>query len=265
MGLAVNTVIGQVTNSTALTGVSYATGDSGSVANFAPPATAYLESIFRQGGTAGQVQVLSTRLHDDVRGITYGTAESPAQFLLPPDAAQQLQSGDTLTVNATSGSANSTVAGLSLYYTNLPGASQRLHSWGDISGIIEYIKPVQVACTSSATIGAWADTVITTTENLLKANADYAVLGYITDAALAVVGVRGADTSSMRVCGPGASSSLDVSNYFVVMSNLSGRPHIPVIGSANMNNTYVSVAAATASVAANVYLVMAKLAQTLPS
>lgn len=265
MGLAIDTVLGAVTNSAALTGVTFASGDSGAIRSFPTTATAMLEAIIRDGTTAGQVRVKSPLFADDVSGITFGTKEAPAEFLLPVQVGQQLTSQDTLTVQANSGAADSTVVAIRNYYSNLSGASARLHSWGDISGIVKAIKTVQVAVTTSATIGAWSDTVITTTENLLHANTDYAVLGYVTDAALAVVGVKGSETANLRICGPGSSSTVDISNYFIVLSNGHGTPHIPVFNAANKDSFYVVAAANTASVAANVYLVLAELSQNLAS
>lgn len=263
MGLAIDTVLGSVTNDAALTAVTLATGDSATVRSFAPGSSALLETIVRKGGTAGSVQVRSPMFHDDVRGIQFTTSESPAAFLLPASVGQRLVSQDTLTIEANSGAADSTVVGLCAYYSNLAGSSARLHSWGDIGGNIRSIKPIEVDLTTSATIGAWSDTVITTTENLLHANTDYAVLGFVSNVALALVGIRGQETGNLRVCGPGASSTLDVSEYFIYMSNRHGTPHIPVFNSANKDSVYVSAADNAASTAAKVQLVLAELATNL--
>lgn len=265
MGLAIDTVLGHVTNSAALAAVTLANGDSATVRSFAPPAVALLETIVRDGATSGQVQVKSPMFHDDVRGIQFETDEGPSLFLLPASIGQGLVSQDTLSISANSGAADSTVVGLCNYYSNLSGAAARLHSWGDISGMIKSIKPLEVAVTSSATIGEWTDTVVTTTENLLHANQDYAILGYVTDAALSLIGVRGQETGNLRVCGPGSDQTLDITEYFVYMSERHGTPHIPVFNSANKDSFYVSVANKAASADANVQLVLAELTQNLPS
>lgn len=234
-------------------------GDSLTVRNFQKPDTAYLESIIRMGTTAGFAQVQSPYLHDNVQGIRITPSESPSLFSLPYEVSQALQPQDNLSASLSGGAAETDIMALLTYYTNLPGSAARLHSPGDILGNVAYIKPVRVAVTSSATIGGWSDTVITTTENLLHANTDYAVLGYMSNAALGVIGVKGQDTGNLRVCGPGSTSELATTDYFVALSTFTGRPHIPVINSANSNGTFISVAAATASVAAVVEIVLAQL------
>ena len=265
MGLAIDTVLGAVTNSAALTALTMAGGDSLTVRPSNPSGKATLEAIMVQASTAGQVRVKSPMFADNVSGITVPSKESPAEFLMPQEIGQSLVSQDTLIAQATSGAADSTVVALRNYYSDLAGASARLHSWGDIAGIIRNIKTMEVATVSNAAIGAWEDTIITATEDLLWANTDYAVLGYELSAPLAVVGVKGSELNNFRVCGPGATSTLDISEYFVAFSERMGTPHIPVINSANVGSIFVSTAANTASVACNVYLVLAQLASNLSS
>lgn len=265
MGLAIDTIAGHVTNSAALTGLTMAAGDSLTVRSFQPTATAYLEAILTQASTKGQVQVKSPMFADNVKGITLPTAEMPSEFLLPREVGQHLTPQDTLAALATSGAADSTVVALRNYYSDLTGASARLHSWGDIAGNIANIKAMEVDTVSSAAIGTWLDTPITATENLLDANTDYALLGYDVDTALCAVGLKGSELNNFRVCGPGGISTLDVSEYFVAYSDRMGTPHIPVFNSANVNAVFVSTLANTASVASKVYLILAQLRQNLTS
>lgn len=267
MGLAIDTVLVAAINPGAggAVGTITASGDSLSVRNFNPPDQAYLEGIIRMGTAAGFVGVTSPLLHDNVRGIRITPSESPAVYALPAEVTQGLQAQDTLIVTISGGAAETDVALLQIYYTNFPGLAARLHSRGDIAGNVANVKPIAVAVTSSATIGAWVDTVITTTENLLHANSDYAVLGFSTNAALAAIGVKGPDTGNFRVCGPGSTSEFVTDDYFALMSDRTGRPHIPVFNSANANGTFVSVCASTASVAATVELICVELTNNLPN
>ena len=265
MGLAIDTVLVASINPGAGGAVATVTasGDTLSVRNFTNPDSAYLENIIRMGTAAGFVGVTSPLLHDNTRGIRITPAESPSVFALPAEVTQGLQAQDTLTVTLSGGAAETDIALLSLYYTNLPGVSARLHSRGDIAGNVANIKPIAVAVTSSATIGAWVDTVLTTTENLLHANTDYAVLGYSANAALGAVGIKGIDTGNLRVAGPGSTSEFPTTDYFALMSDRTGRPHIPVFNAANVNGTFASVCASTASVAATVEFICAELNNNL--
>lgn len=264
-GLALDTVLAAAINPGAGGGAGTGTtsGDSLTVRNFNPPDQAYLEGFTRMGTTAGFIQVQSPLLHDNVQGIRVTPGESPAFFAITPEDPQILQAQDTLTVTISGGAGETDLAILYIYYSNLPGAAARLHLPGDIQGNVKYFKPIRVAVTSSGTVGAWVDTAITTTENLLHANKDYAVLGYSSNTALAAIGIKGTDTSNFRTCGPGATLEFATTDFFVNMSGLTGRPHIPVFNSANAPSTFVSVCAATASVAAVVELMCVELVNNL--
>jgi hypothetical protein len=251
--------------SSSYTALVPATGDSLSVGNFALTDVCYMQSFDRIDATKGVDRIRSPKLHDNVKGIHIASAENPTIFALPPYNNQTMYPQDTLIIEATGSASTFHIATLGLYYTNYPGISQRLHAWGDISGNIQYIDTVEIAVTNSGTANVWTDTSITTTDNLLRANTDYAVLGYATDLLCAAVAIKGPDTSSVRVGGPGKVAQEFTADYFVRMSNLTGRPCIPVFNSANANGTFVSTIDITTSSTPNITLILACLAQNLSS
>jgi len=261
MGKAIDTILAVATNPGAggAAATTTASGDPTIVRAFQAPARAYLDGITRMGATLGFAQVVSPTLHDPVTGIRITPGETPSVFGMPGTVGQDLTATDQLTLTISGGAAESDVMALHTYYTDTGGIDASLFSTGDIAGNVDNIKTQRVAVTSSATIGAWSDTLVTATENLLVANRDYAVLGYMTNTALAVVGVRGNNTGNLRACGPGATLEFATTEYFQYMSDKNGRPYIPVFNQQNAGNTFVSVAAATASVAAVVTLILAEL------
>lgn len=246
------------------TALAAAPGDSLSVRNFPAGQYAALNALIYSAGGGQKVRVQSPNLHDNQTGLTFEPAEVPSQFLVPQDAQVQLQANDTLTVNGAIGAAGTIVAGLQVYYSQLPGIQARLHSWGDISGNYKYIKSVEVDMAAIA-VGAWTDTLITNTENQLHANKDYAVLGYQVNTAVDLVGVKGSATGNLRVCGPGTGETLDVTEYFVYMSERQRTPYIPVFNSDDRFAFYVSCFhhAAVAGAAQHVYLILAELINTI--
>ena len=157
------------------------------------------------------------------------------------------------------GTAETDLVALSLYYSNLDGADARLFNWSDIKPNIQALRPVEVDVTNSGTAGTWVDTLITTTESPLKANHYYAVLGYICDVNSAVVGVKGAETANLRICGPGTTASDDTSDFFIRWSEREGTPHIPRLNATNAGSYYVSTADNTASSTVKVQLQLADL------
>lgn len=267
MGLAIDTVGSSVTagatNPKALANGTPSTGDSFVVRNFNAPAYARLEAILYDGTAKTQVRVESPMFHDNVSGLTFGPNETPAQFLLPRVTGQQLTAGDTLTVQHGCAAGTSSIVGLLNYYSDLPGASARLHMWGDIAGIVANIKAWEVDVTTSGTIGTWQDTAINATDKQFHAGHDYAILGFQVDTAVAIVGVKGQETGNLRVGCPGSSETLDISEYYVTMSDRHGTPHIPVFNADNAGVFYVSSLAKAASVATKVYVIAAELAHTI--
>ena len=263
MGLAIDTVAYDVHNAaTTAIGLTTATqpsGDPAQIRSFKDGAYAYLENVYLQGTAPRRVRLISPRLHDNVTGINFQANESPAEFLLPTEAMVPLYSVDTLTVQMDAAASSDTVSALLNYYTDAPGLSADLRPWSQIKPRVLSVKPVEVDVTGSATIGAWADTVITTTENQLKANYEYAVLGFEASAAFCAVGIKGPATSNLRVCVPGAAPTLRLTDYFVELERLTGRPHIPVFQANDRGATFVSVLANTASPAGNVYMICAWL------
>ena len=251
------------TNPKALAAVTPSPGDSLTVRSFTPQGWAKLEALFLQGSVKTQARITSPMFHDNVTGLTFDVNESPSMYIMPRQVGQPLVTGDTLSVLYGSAAGTSGIAALLAYYNDPNGPVTRLHSWGDIASIIKSVKPLEVDVTSSATVGTWSDTAINTTDKQLHAHTDYAVLGYTGDTALAVIGIKGQATGNLRVCGPGATQTLDMSDYYQVMSADHGTPHIPVFNSDNQGATYVSCLANTASVASKIYLMLAELTQTI--
>lgn len=260
MGVAYDTVAFSLANPGAtFTAATVASGDSFTVRAYpVQTAVAKLLRVTRQGATSGGVRILSPLLHDNVRGITQLTTQTPTEFAFPREVTQILRPQDALVVQISGGGAETDAGALSIYYTDLPGANARLFSPADILPRIKTIKPLEVDFTTNAAASGWLDTVITTTEDLTHANTDYAVLGYTTDTAATVIGVKGIDTSNLRVCGPGTTSTIVTADYFWEASLRDNLPMIPVFNSANKGSTFVS-AFAVAAAATKVFLNLAEL------
>lgn len=264
MGLAIDTVGAFVTNATTnalgLTAATASPGDSFGVRSFKDSAYAKLENVFLQGSAAPRrVRILSPRLHDNVTGVSYQANENPSEFLIAAEYSQDLYSADVLTVQLDCAASASAVGALQVYYSDLPGVNANLLTWAQVKARIIDLKPVEVDVTSSATVGTWVDTVITTTENQLKANYEYAVLGFEASANFACQGIKGPATGNLRICAPGASPTLRITDYFAFQSQQDNRPWIPVINANDRASTYVSVLAASASVSGNVFAILARL------
>lgn len=245
-----------------------ATGDSNVIRNFpqgAPPAQ-LIELLYDDVTSPQPARIRSALLHDNVRGIQVTPGVTAPSKLLPSWAYQDLQPQDALTFElSTAAATGKALLGCSIYYPQLPGAAARLYSPGDVINLITNIKPLYVAVGSGAnTAGQWLDTVITTTENLLKANTDYAVLGIVFDQPVAALAIKGADTGNLRCAVPGGTNNPYGDDYFVRKSVEAQLPLIPVINAANAGSTFFSIiSSAATSAAATGQLILGQLAHNL--
>lgn len=261
MGNAYEVLAGRVVNpGAAFTALTPNTGDSFAIRSFGGGAPAYLDDMWAHEATPGVLRVRSPRLHDNVQGIRARVGVTVARGLLPDEADQLLYAQDVLTVEATGGTAETDVGCLLAYYTDLPGIAARVTSWEQVLPRIANVLTAEVAVTGAATTGDWsAGTPLNTTFDLLKANVDYAVLGYESDTSVAAVGLRGPDTGNLRVGGPGTSEVLETRNWFIRQSRASGRPYIPIINAANKGSTLAFQCSASASATINVAFILAEL------
>jgi hypothetical protein len=238
-----------------------ASGDSLVVRGTVGESKARLMAAIFQSNAAGQkFQIKSPLLHDNVTGLTFIPSDNPALFAVPSETSVELNELDTLAVNGACGAAYTITAGLVIAYDDVRGTDADLYHWHDIASDIKFIKSVEVSNLAIA-VGAWTDTPLTNTEDQLHADKSYAVLGYVPAAACALVGVKGIATGNLRMCGPGGSQTLDLSDYYIQMSVKHNAPYIPVIQANDRKAVYVSQAngAAIAGAAAEVSLIVAEL------
>src|SRR5260370_33968632 len=254
MGLAIDTVVFSALNPGAApaadNGVVNA-GDSKTIRNFNPASRARLDYVGRQGAAAGFVGLKSPRLHDVSRGLQWILSETPASRLMPPETGQPVYGADILQATISGGGAETDGGAFGVYYYDIGGISAILKSPSDVLPNVVNIKPTEIDVAATATAFAWNDTAINATENLLKANTWYAVLGYETDTAALAVGVKGPETGNLRVCGPGAVLGILLADYFVEMSLRHNAPYIPAFNANNRANFFVSSAFAAVAAPRN--------------
>lgn len=262
MGALLQVVSGRVTNpGAALTALTADTGDSFQVFAFDSPGQAFLLDAWALSATAGIFRVRSPRLHDNVQGLRNRILASTPQPLLPDVANQPLYSQDVLILEQSGGGAETDMATILNYYTDVPGSNARLFRWEDIVARIRNVIVNEVALTTGATLGDYGgQAAINASFDLLKANTDYAILGYQSDVSVCTVGIRGPDTSNFRVGGPGTNLRIETRDWFVDISRQNGLPLIPVVNAANKGATLVDVVHSAAGATVNVGLVLAELA-----
>jgi hypothetical protein len=100
------------------------------------------------------------------------------------------------------------------------------------------------------------------TNDTLKANTDYALLGASSTLPATLISVVGPDTANYRVGCPLHWDIGKSSSYFVDQTVKYGRPGIPVINANNKGNTLVTACDAATNVATAAILFFAELGPT---
>jgi len=237
MGKAMQLVTGFVTApSTTLTPWTMAGGDTLGVRNFREGTRAYLLNLWCDNQAAGSIQVKSPLFHDDVTGIQANIVAANVMPLMPQFIGQRLYSQDTLSVkqsgSATAGDIES--GSLLVYYEDVVGADAKLMSPAEV---FPRVRDIMVAYNtlSLGTAGGYSgeETIIAEINNW-KAQTDYALLGYVVSAECCTIGYRGNATANLRLGGPGNPTWRDLTaNWFVYLSQMSGKPCIPVFNTAD--------------------------------
>lgn len=272
MGAAIDTILAFKTSLTggAFEDLSPGAGDSFAIRSYSQDSAAYLQEVWAADSAHKcQLSIKSPRLHDQVRGILTaftshaggGAAAFNPQTLLPGRLTQRVYSTDALQVQA-NGTASDVVAALmQIRYENLGGISARLGTWEEVLANMVNEVGILVQPTASGTAGQWgASVALNSVDNRLKANTDYALLGWTTDIAVSAVAIFGTDTGNLKIGAPGFWDLSDGATWFADSSQKYGVPMIPIINANNAGSTSIQIADVVASTAPNVTLIFAQLA-----
>lgn len=244
----------------ALVALGANTGDTFTVRNFDLSQKAWLEGIWAQSATAGQVRLRAANMHDPVNGLLFDVPAAVIRDFLGDDMANPLIPQSVLTFEIAGGAAETDSAALMVYYENLPGPSDTMLTWDQVKPRIDQYTTTRIGVAGPVTAGDWSPgTALSGGSGVLDANTPYAVLGYVSNTACNAVALRGTDTANLRVGGPGPLEPLETRDWFIRQSVRTGRPHIPVINSANLGNILAFVALNTAAGTVQVDFILARL------
>ena len=227
------------------------TGDSFTLRAQDANAGMYLISMHASMSVASGVYIRSPRMHDNVTDL---------QFLIPAYTGfqpcfmglrQPLVPQDNLSVVRLAGGAAAVpdLLAFTIYYENLVGAAGNLFTWDSIKDSIKNLTTVTVTAGAPAT-GQWTSSgAINVTQDLLKANTNYAILAAHSIPGACIVAVSGPCTGNVRLGIPTRNLGYDLgSRYLVDLSRISGLATIPVMKSADKGATLVYLADPTLSV-----------------
>lgn len=259
---------------TGLNALTAGAGQSFTVRNFST-GSAVLEEVV-MGDSVGnfRTQITSPKLHDTTYGIQFfstpknfgGTATFNALSLLPSYVNQPLYATDTLSWQVAGAASDVVIGGLGIFYSDLSGIAARLYDWNTIKPLIVNLAGVSVAPTRNGTAGLWGTAAALNSGNYnLKANTDYAILGYQGQNTGDFIAFQGTDTGNLLIGGPVSPNSQANGAYFVDKAVAYNGPRIPVFNSNNAQGFQVNVASMSTSGSPNISLTVAQLSQLIPS
>lgn len=232
--------------------ISAASGDSLSLRWFGEGTQAYIMDTW--GGNNAHLcefQIRSPLLHDNTHGIrlkqmfnpTESGADGNPQLHFAPHFRQPLQPTDTLIVEVNGTAADDVTFCMMVHYDtpHYPGA--RFVTAEEVDARLVSLVGISVSPVPAAATSTWGTAeAITTDDDRLKANRDYALLGLTADLPFTALKITGPDTGNLGIPIPGSFSEHVSAGWFYEMSKRFGLPLIPVINSNNKSVTTTSAA-----------------------
>lgn len=195
---------------------------------------------------AGFSQIAFPSGHDVTRGIRVGAPVGANLGIVPLGVPITVQAQELMTVTLAGSNVAGDVEQLSmlLRYDDLPGIAQRLISPAQLENRVEKFATIEISNASTAGPSYGTPTTITTPADLLLANREYAVIGATTRSPCQSVYFVGPDTGNLRIGVPGDSTKPELtSQWFSMLSRVTGSPCIPVISSGNKSSTFAHATA----------------------
>jgi len=264
MGQALDLISGFVTApGSTFTAWTMAAGDSLTVRNSNPAKRTFLMEIWGHNNAAGTLVCRSPKLHDNVWGLRASVLPTDVEIEVPLAVNQVLYPQDTLIAQQTGSTTGGQIesGGIMIWYEDLPGVAGRFIDVPTLNKRLVNIFTQETAITPGAAGGYSGQLALNAQFDLMQANTDYAVLGYVVSARCCSVAIRGPDTGNLRCAGPGEPSKRDVtSQWFWLLSHWNQLPFMPVINSANKAGTFVDIVQNQAATAVTISWIMAQLA-----
>lgn len=212
------------------------TGNSNTIRNAPFERKVYLLTLWVNFAVVGETRVRSPKLHDNVQGLRFAVQANVPEPLLDPMFKQILIPQDTLVIEGQAADAATDVNALFLvlFYEDLPGTQARLGMPEFVKSKMVHVVTVENTLATTAT-GDWGgEEAINAEFDLLKANTDYALVGYQCQEAGGAIRWRGADVGNLGIGGPASIDEVTLTaRWFTWLSERSGLPCIPIFNSAN--------------------------------
>jgi hypothetical protein len=267
-------IIDDITNfKNSLTGgafeaLSPATGESNSLRWLGGATQAQLISAWgADSATKCQFSIRSPLLHDNVRGMRFGHMFNPTlsansgkpQLYLAPHWTQPYEPTDTLIVEANGTAADRCVFTQSVKYTSPDIQGARLITPQEVDSRVKNLVGILVAPTGAATGDFGTAVALNSSDDRLKANTDYALLGATSDLMFTTMAIFGPDSANFSISMPGSWQEDIQAGWFYELSIALNQPLVPVFNANNKGVTFIKIADVGGAITPNILLQFAEL------
>lgn len=220
---------------------------------------AYLESVWAAGATTDFIRYRSPRMHDNNQGLRLFVGATQRTNLIPWGVDAQVYSSDIPTLEIDATGAGTGLAVVTYGYDDLNSGTPKLSTWDEIQPRIIDVMANSFTVTAGA-IGSWgAGVTLNNATDNMKADSTYAILGYGCSVGVGAFAINGADTGNFDIAFPGDPDTRETREYFISLSQQSGRPSIPLIQANNRGGTIIKSTDVAAATASTVSLIMARV------
>ncbi len=201
--------------------------------------------------------IRNTRLDAKVLLLNIWSDFIPYRFrqpLVPQDTLILEQQG-----SAVAGDIETTA--LLVWYEDITGIDAHLVTYQEVLERMVSLVTVESSMTAGAGGGYTGERAINSQSDLLVANTEYALVGYLVDVETAVVRWRGADTGNLGLGGPGDDTGRDYTrSWFLDLARNFDAPMVPVFNSANRAGILQDLAQDENAAAVKITSILAQLA-----
>ena len=195
-------------------------------------------------GQAINVRVRSPLMHDNQQGLRFHIQVDNPDLLLDPKMPEMLYPQDALIIENQSITADAAtnvhMFSMLVYYEDMPGIDANLVTPEYVMSKKEHLMTTENTIATTATGDYGGEEAVNAELNQFKANRYYALLGASISVAAGSIRYRGVDIGNVGVGLPAnAGDTWFTMNFFVWLSERSGKPCIPVFNSSNIDSVLI--------------------------
>lgn len=215
----------------------------------------------------GFIRYTSPLLHDAVVGMQFGCQTGALAVTVPialqyEGAHQRLYAQDTIVAFGSGSGVGTNIEQSSFIvgYEDLPGVDGYFIDVDELNKRADDVYSFPNTLALGTTGGYSGSEVVNAEVDQLKANTDYAIIGYGVTVPFTSIRYVGQDWGNLGVGGPGSQDAFLTQEWFMRLSMKSGLPAIPVFNSSNKSSTFVSGATDEAGTDGTVNTIAVRLA-----